>query len=123
VSGLWASHNQYPWRHGCAHGIHTAGGDYWQPPDLSSSDALGESWHPELDNRWDERRRAWIESRETSPSKPQSVSSDRLGGMRLYFDDGFILEVFPDGTESKDWRFIEWSGGDDFVVTGGKLEA
>ncbi|MGV8864838.1 MAG: hypothetical protein ACOH2T_27240 [Pseudomonas sp.] len=121
-TGEWALHIQCAWRIGNAQGIYTGRSDYWQPPEAVESDAVIESWNPELGNLRDSRMSAWIAQRQTSPAKVQSVSSDCFAGIRLHFDDGYTLEVFSDSSSDEDWRLIAWDGDEHLVVIGGKPE-
>jgi hypothetical protein len=41
--------------------------------------------------------------------------------MRLGFDDGSILEVYPDSSAAEDWRLILFDEDEDFVVAGGTV--
>jgi hypothetical protein len=53
-----------------------------------------------------------------------SVQADRYGSVDIAFNDGFRLQLFPDGSSTEDWRFFatEPADQDHFVVVGGTVE-
>ncbi|WPP01676.1 hypothetical protein SFA35_10145 [Pseudomonas sp. HR96] len=127
-AGQWALHVQCAWRVSTAAGFYVGREDYWHPAGASASNRSPGDWTPDLGNRWDERMSAWIDARSACAASIASVGSDSCGGLRLRFDDGYVLEVFPGGGEGEQWRLITWGSGDGqgqdeyFVIAGGRVE-
>ncbi|MCF1448492.1 hypothetical protein FS815_16855 [Agrobacterium vitis] len=50
----------------------------------------------------------------------QSVTCDRYCGADLQLSGGYRLQIFPDGSQAEDWRFME-NEGRHIVIEGGKV--
>jgi len=82
------------------------------------------NWDIVGNNRFDERRDLLLESIESKKICVRKIESDFIGGVKIFFDEEFILEIFPnDSLREEYWRFFERvpNEGDDnphFVVYG-----
>jgi len=57
----------------------------------------------------------------------RKIESDEVGGLKVFFTEDYVLEVFPDTSDedeySEFWRFINFrNSSPHFVVTGFGIE-
>ena len=115
-----------PWRLTQSGAIVTGYDDVRYPKGPNpSAEPAGFRWESEGANRRDERLRAFFDGHRSAPPVVAHVEADDVGSLRLTFDGGVRLELFPDDslddvTDSERWRFFEpGADGPHFLVTGG----
>jgi hypothetical protein len=127
--GARASHAlqvRCPWRLSEGGAIVTGYDDVRYPMgDNPSVEPAGFRWDEAGANRRDERLRAFFVGHRAVPLVVAGVDADEVGSLRVTFDGGVRLDLFPDDslddvTDSERWRFFEpGADGPHFLVTGG----
>jgi hypothetical protein len=124
--GALALQVRCPWRLTAADAIVTGYDDVRYPRGANASaEPAGFRWDEAGANRRDERLAAFFERHRTAPPIVGSVEADEVGSLRLTFDGGVRLDLFPDDslddvTDSERWRFFQpGADGPHFLVTGG----
>jgi hypothetical protein len=116
-SGDVALHVQAPWRIVHRGRILMGYRDMRDPPTGVST----EGWDPNdaARTRRDELREAFQAEREANPRVVTAAVADRIGDLRITFDDGAELQVLPDSIAPDDeyWRLF-WDDGPHLVVGG-----
>jgi hypothetical protein len=115
-----------PWRLAEAGAIVTGYDDVRYPKGANPSAEPAEfRWDAEGANRRDERLGAFFDRRRSEPPAVTAVEADEIGSLRVTFDGGVRLDLFPDDslddvTDSERWRFFQpGADGPHFLVTGG----
>jgi hypothetical protein len=115
-----------PWRLSEGSTIVTGYDDVRYPAGANPSvEPAGFRWDEGGANRRDERLGAFFQSHRTDPPSVTALEADEVGSLRLTFEGGVRLELFPDDslddvTDSERWRFFEpGADGPHFLVTGG----
>ncbi|MDO3410140.1 tetratricopeptide repeat protein [Saccharibacillus sp. CPCC 101409] len=121
--GEWALHIQCPWRWSAEDRILLGYGDLFEPSSARSEQDGPFDWDVRGANRFDERAVFFNEDR-AGKIVCTSAQNDRLGGARLLFDDGSVLEIFPsDSLEDEFWRIFRPGDPESHtVVTGDGIE-
>jgi len=54
----------------------------------------------------------------------KKIESDELGGVKILFDNNYVLEIFPNDSfnDSEHWRFIDEQANKHLVVSGEGLD-
>ena len=106
LKGKYALHIQCSWRLTMGSRIIVGSQDFYIPrTGLSENDF---NWDIQGQNRFDEKIKEFKKMAE-SKTKVVEVSADEFGGIKISFDSGIRLEVFPeDSLEEEFWRFIEF---------------
>jgi len=66
------------------------------------------SWDTIGNNQFDERKGLLLKSIELQKLFVRKIESDIIGGIKIFFNDGFVLEVFPNcSLKDEYWRFFE----------------
>ncbi len=121
----YALHVQCPWRIIVPYGIVVGSGDL--------SYAAGDDPYANLppwkiarhgENRCDERVRMFLYYTRHQPLVVEQVQADDVGGLKICFNAGYILEIFPNDTlEEEYWRFCRpYTEERHFLVTGQGIE-
>jgi hypothetical protein len=125
-SGTFSLQVRCPWRLTEGASIVTGYDDVRYPKGADpTAEPAGFRWDAEGANRRDERLRAFFERHRAEAPVVAGVEADDVGSLRLSFDGGVRLELFPDDslddvTDSERWRFFQpGSDGPHFLVTGG----
>jgi hypothetical protein len=115
-----------PWRLTEGGAIVTGYDDVRYPKGANpSAEPSGFRWDAEGANRRDERLRAFFRDHRSHPPVVAAIEADDVGSLRLAFEGGVRLELFPDDslddvTDSERWRLFEpGADGPHFLVTGG----
>ena len=91
--------------------------DYYFRPD--NDEVQRQDWDWMVANRYDERNKAFVQSHKEVPLVVKKILADRIGGFRLTFTDGVVLDVFPDNSGKEEfWRFFRSGARKHFVVIG-----
>jgi hypothetical protein len=102
----FALHIQCSWRLTIGSRIIVGSQDFYIPRTGLSEDEF--NWDIQGANRFDERINAFKEMPESN-TKVVEFFMDEFGGVKISFDSGAKLEVFPDDSlEEEFWRFIEF---------------
>lgn len=106
LKGKYTLHIQCTWRITTDDEIIVASGDIFQPrTGLSYEDF---EWDTKGENRFDEKIPA-LKKEFQLTGIINYISADKYGGLRICFDSGICLEVFPDDSlENEFWRFIKF---------------
>jgi hypothetical protein len=119
--GDFALHIQCPWRIEGPEGIVTGRADLWEPVEQGPDFDLNKWDYDRSPNLQDCRFQEWLE-RNGPALIVKSVEADNYGGAAVVFENGFVLRLFPAGTQGEDWRlFAPQSGAPHFVVIGGQI--
>jgi hypothetical protein len=112
-------HIQCPWRIVGPDGIIVGSEDRNYPED---ENADWEEFDSDGPSRCEARMAAWLKEYSTPPLRAERVEADCVGGFKLFFQRGFVLEAFPAnslrGEYSERWRLFRPSEEGHFVVTG-----
>ena len=75
-------------------------------------------------NRCDERIEELLKENDKSKMIIESIHADSVGGVRMFFRDNCVLELFPDDSNEEEfWRiFIPGNIRSHFIVTGKGIE-
>jgi len=121
----YALHVQCAWRFREQMRIIVASNDRFYPPaEYTYEDLLKFDWDRPGANRLDKRVTELIEGTAAIPTKVISFSADDIGGFQLQFDRHYLLEVFPDNSDSSEhWRLFQpYTERGHFVVTSHGIE-
>jgi hypothetical protein len=118
----YALHVTCGWRIVGPAGIVVARRDLFYPAGDDPYDDLDDfDYEGPAPNRRDVRLAALLQERESDPLVVEGCSADHVGGFRLTFTGGFVLEVWPDDSlGGEHWRLFPFCPDDapHFVVTG-----
>jgi hypothetical protein len=121
--GEFSLHVQCSWRISNDNKIIIAYRDIYSPCDQWNEEEEF-NWEVQGMNRFDEKADE-INKDSKSTLVVNQISADNLGGVKIYFENRHVLELFPDESNSKDefWRFITNEGSSyHIVVTGIGIE-
>ena len=121
----YALHIQCSWRITLNDKIVVASRDFYSPSSEWGGDIEDFDWDMQGKNRFDERIKAFVEDKEQLQVK--NIESDCIGGLKVFFSDGYTLEAFPDSSKDDDqgehWRFFNRKDNSPhFVVSGVGIE-
>ncbi|MRX56157.1 hypothetical protein GJU41_19550 [Bacillus idriensis] len=123
IEAEYSLHVQCSWRLSNQNKIITASKDIYIPrSDIDFEDDDFE-WEEEGMNRFDELIESFLAEKK-SKIYVSDTTADNLGGIKVFFSDGTVLEIFPDeSTEDEFWRLFKPGKLDShFVVTGLGIE-
>ena len=120
--GEYALHVSCAWRLIGPHGIYVASGDLFTPAD-PMADLADFVWDEPGANWCDVRLGAFVAEVTESPRAVSSVSSDEIGSLRVFLGEDFVLDVFPDSSDSEHvetefWRLLQPGTAGAHVVVG-----
>lgn len=121
----YALHVQCSWRILDLEGIFVASRDRFYPAGDDPYKDLEEfEWDIPGVNRCDERVSKLLQEWATYPMIVNAVDVDFVGGLKITFNNGYKLDVFPDlSVEAEYWRFFKpYVDEEHFVVTGKGIE-
>ncbi len=118
--GEYALHIQCPWRIVGPDGMVVGSEDRNYPEDENADRGEFDSDGP---SRCESRMAGWLKGYSTAPLKVERVEADYVGGFKLFFQQGFVMEAFPanslQGEYSERWRLLRPSEEErHFVVCG-----
>jgi hypothetical protein len=122
ISG-YALHVQCGWRFIGPEGIIVGSKDIYYPAGDPFKKPDDFNWDVAGANRFDERIKQFFKNNKTLRIV-ENIEADSTGGVRIYMQGNFRLEIFPDDSaDSEHWRFLE-SGTrkPHFVVKGHGIE-
>jgi hypothetical protein len=107
--GEWVLHVQCAWRLTHSNRVVIGRNDLYYPP--GDPHAELEGWSPVMNgdnSRLDEITKQLLAAWSTSPPVVDGVCADALGGFRLSFTNGYVLEVWPhNSVDGEDWRVFQ----------------
>lgn len=104
IKGKYALNIQCSWRITDEDKIIVASRDIYLPKTGLSDE--GFEWDAPGSNRFDERIYL-IKKKIKSNILVSQILADNLGGLKIYFGSGIVIELFPDDSlEEEFWRFI-----------------
>lgn len=119
----YSFHIDCHFRLSCGDEIVLSRGDIFQPANTLLQNLDFEynafNWDVNGNNRFDEIAKEYF-SGDPSSFTIKKVKISRLGDVKLYFENSFILEVSPDISGKEEcWRFFE-SGSDEHIIVNGQ---
>ncbi len=107
----FALHVQCAWRLTFKNQILIAYGDFYIPREgLDYTDFV---WDVQGNNRFDEKAKMLSSNFSLNPVCVTSITADEIGGVNIYFNNGYALEIFPhDSLGDEYWRFIRFNSDD-----------
>jgi hypothetical protein len=121
----YALHVQCSWRILDLKRVFVASRDRFYPAGDDPYKAIDDfEWDMPGVNRCDERISKLLLEWATNPMIVSAIEADFVGGLKISFDNGYILDIFPDlSLEAELWRFFKpYIDEEHFVVTGRGIE-
>ena len=114
----YSLHISCAWRLILEDKILVAYGDYYIPREGLTDDNF--NWELFGENRFDEKAILISQDINRNSIHVIDIKADNLGGFKLYFDNKYVLEVFPNNSLGEEyWRFISNNPqSEHFVVFG-----
>ncbi len=116
---------QCPWRIIGPYGIVVGSGDLnYAAGDDPYADVPSWRLMRQGENRCDERTRMFLYHTRQQPLTVEDVLADDVGSLKIHFNAGYTLEVFPNDTlEEEYWRFLRPDKDErHFLMTGQGIE-
>lgn len=123
--GEYTLHIQCPWRITSPNGVVAGSGDLgYAAGDDPYADVPPSRLSRQGNNRCDERMRMFLYYAHHSCLVVETVHADNIGSLRIFFNAGYTLEVFPnDSLKEEYWRFCKpYIDNQHFLVTGQGIE-
>lgn len=122
----YALNIQCSWRINKDNKILVGSRDFYSPRTGWNEENDDFDWDVQGNNRFDERIESFIENAKEHVTV-ERVEPDKVGGLKIFLSQGYLLEVFPDTSEddeySEFWRFFNRrENSPHFVVTGNGIE-
>lgn len=121
IIGDYAIHIECAWRIVGREGIIVAWNDRYFSPNNSTVVEEDFDWSQPGSNRCDYLIEAFFAQRADRLPVVQAAQGDAVGGFRMIFSEGSILEVFPDTSlDHEHWRLLQPGTGEKHFVVVGK---
>ncbi len=119
LAGRYGLHVQCPWRIVRAGSLTVGYDDLREPRSDLAEDVEFDPNELEMTLR-DELLASFHRERKDRPRLVAAVAATDVGDLRITFDDGCVLDVFPDmaAARREHWRFMDQQGG--HMVVGGE---
>lgn len=118
--GEYVLHVQCSWRLVNENKILVGSKDIYMPHSQHKGEGEEFDWDIEGMNRFDEQAKALNEYCKARLFVEQ-IQADSLGGVKIYFKNNHVLELFPDDSSNDEfWRFFSYIDNSPHLVVTGK---